>query len=193
MPGDTVITCDACGAPAGDGRHIRDRIERLELATRFRPIHIQVLVLDAAPLARREDYFYRFTKDRSQRSTAARRYFDELTGSFQKLAGGEVGEESALEDFQRRGLFLTYVVECPTDDETELASAVARATPTLLKRLQASYRPKSVALLSPPLEGIIPALWNAGWSDRLILEDGKPFASPSLLRGRLEEVLIKAS
>jgi hypothetical protein len=188
MHGDTVIICDGCGAPAADDRHIRERIERLELATRFRPIHIQVLVLDAAPPARPEDYFYRFTKDRSQRSAAARRYFDELTGSSQKPVGGEIDEESTLEDFQRRGLFLTYAVECPLAGETALASAVARATPTLLKRLQASYRPKSVALLSPPLEGIIPALRNGGWSERLILEDGKPFAITSLLRERLEEV-----
>ena len=42
--------CDGCGAQV-DEAHIRQRIERLELATRFRPIHIQVLLLDAAPPA----------------------------------------------------------------------------------------------------------------------------------------------
>src|ERR1700719_4321526 len=35
--------CDGCGAPA-DEAHVRQRIERLEMATRFRPIHIQGLL-----------------------------------------------------------------------------------------------------------------------------------------------------
>lgn len=48
--------CDGCGVQA-DGDHIRRRIERLELATRFRPIHIHVLLVDAAPPSRLEDYF----------------------------------------------------------------------------------------------------------------------------------------
>ncbi len=50
--------CDGCGMQADDA-HIRRRIERLELATRFRPIHIQALLIDAAPPSRSEDYFYR--------------------------------------------------------------------------------------------------------------------------------------
>ena len=69
--------CDGCGAQVDDA-HIRRRIERLELATRFRPVHISVLLIDAAPPAPIEDYFYRATSDRSERSPASREYFDGL-------------------------------------------------------------------------------------------------------------------
>ena len=41
-----------------DAEHIRARIERLELATRYRPVHIQTLLVGAAPPARAEEYFY---------------------------------------------------------------------------------------------------------------------------------------
>jgi len=176
-----VTLCDSCGARADD-RHVRERIERLELATRLRPFLFQVLLLDAAPPPRPEDYFYRAAKDRSVRSKDPRNYFDELIASSGTNDAGEIGEEAALEAFQRRGLFLAYAVECPVQDDAALASAIGRAAPTLLKRLQISYRPKYVAVLSECLQGLIPVLQGAGWADRLILDEGKdggkPFASP---------------
>ncbi len=69
--------CDSCGAQVDDA-HIRQRIERLELATRFRPVHISVLLIDAAPPVRFEDYFYRATSNRAERSPTSREYFDAL-------------------------------------------------------------------------------------------------------------------
>jgi hypothetical protein len=172
-----VNHCDSCGAPADD-RHVRERIERLELATRLRPVHIQVLLLDAAPPPRPEDYFYRVAGNRSARSADARNHFDELIACSGTNAAGEIDEEAALEAFQRRGLFLAYAVECPVKDDAALANAVGRVVPTLLKRLQLSYRPKYVAILSESLQGLIPVLQEAGWADRLVLDEGRPFASP---------------
>jgi len=188
------MLCDSCGAsaPFVDDRHIRERIERLELATRFRPIHIQVLILDATPPARPADYFYRVTKDRSLRTVESRNYFDELTASSGVPPNDEMEEESALDAFQRRGLFLTYLVECPIQENSEVAGVIQRAAPMLLKRLKASYRPKFVALLSQPLEELIPVLRNSGWSDQLILDDGRPFVNASRLRERLSEAPVKA-
>jgi hypothetical protein len=49
--------CDGCGA-AVEPEHIRARIERLELATRYRPVHIQTLLIGSAPPVRPEEYFY---------------------------------------------------------------------------------------------------------------------------------------
>src|ERR1700721_1380963 len=69
--------CDGCGAPA-DEAHIRQRIERLEMATRFRPIHIQVLLLGDAPPTRIEDYFYRPLCGGESRSSAAKDFFVEV-------------------------------------------------------------------------------------------------------------------
>lgn len=187
------MICDSCGASGADHRHIRERIERLELATRFRPVHINVLVLDAAPPARTEDYFYRATKDRSVRSPESRAYFDGLIGCAGTRPNAEIEEESALGAFHRRGLFLAHVIECPIQGQAELAAAVQRAAPTLLKRLQASYRPKYVALLSQQLGELILVLQDAGWGDRLVLEDGKPFAGASVLGDRLAEISGKAT
>jgi hypothetical protein len=57
--------CDGCGA-AVDAEHIRARIMRLELATRFRPVHIQTLLVGVAPPERAEDYFYASEKGASE-------------------------------------------------------------------------------------------------------------------------------
>src|ERR1039457_5266879 len=84
--GPRMPICDGCGAQVNDA-HIRQRIERLEMATRFRPVHISVLLIDAAPPARFEDYFYRATSDRAERSPASRAYFDGLV----KCAGAGPG------------------------------------------------------------------------------------------------------
>jgi hypothetical protein len=169
-----MSVCDGCGAVAGD-KHIRERIERLEWATRFRPVHIQVLLVDAAPPPRIEDYFYRAANDREVRSVKCRGYFDRLMKAAGTTTGPGVPEEAALGDFQRRGLFLTYVVECPVDAPDDLSNSVIRLFPTLLKRIQLSYRPKAVALLSDPSRELIQDFRAAGWGGCLVLDEGVPF------------------
>ena len=54
--------CDGCGATV-DAEHIRKRIARLELATRYRPVHIQTLLVGDAPPAHDEDYVYSSERD----------------------------------------------------------------------------------------------------------------------------------
>ena len=195
-----VIVCDGCGELA-DGRHIQQRIERLELATRFRPIHIQVLMLDAGASARPEDYFYRLGADGSPRSPEGRSYFQDLTGGL-GWAADEADEpndreEAALEGFQRRGLFVAYAVECPVQDNLRLAGAVTARIPIMLQRFKASYRPKFVALRAPVGEVIRP-LRDLGWGDRLILDGGRPFTRSSgragaEFRDRISALLAKSS
>jgi hypothetical protein len=174
-----MAVCDGCGAHADDA-HIRARIERLELATRYRPIHIHVLLIDAAPSARPEDQFYTAAADRSVRSIASRMYFDEIMkcAGFGSDAG--IKEEPALAEFQRRGFFLASAVECALGTPAELEEGVRRAAPTVLKRVQLSYKPKYIALLSNPTRELIRALEDAGWKDRLILDGGGPFFDPFL-------------
>jgi hypothetical protein len=164
--------CDGCGARVDD-THIRARIERLEMATRYRPIHIQVLLLDVAPPARAEDFFYRPAGDRPERSPAARAYFDGLLACADENPARFLRETDALAEFQRRGLFLTNVVECSI--ESDLHAALNRCAPSLLKRLQFSYKPKYVAPISTTLKGLLPLLGDGGWADRLILDRGAPF------------------
>jgi len=56
-----------------------------------------------------------------------------------------------------------------------LTPALARTIPVLLQRLRSSYRPKFVAILSDAMGELVPALQSAGWAERLILDDGRPF------------------
>jgi len=164
--------CDGCGAQVDDA-HIRARIERLEMATRYRPIHIQVLLLGAAPPAPAEDYFYRAAGDRSERSASSRAYFDNLMKCTGEDPARFSTETEALAEFQRRGLFLTHVVECSADSDRN--AALERCGASLLKRIQFSYKPKFVAPISSALHGLMPQLTEAGWAARLILNGGASF------------------
>jgi hypothetical protein len=180
-------TCDGCGAQVNDA-HIRQRIERLELATRFRPLHISVLFIDAAPPARFEDYFYRATSDRSERSPASRAYFDDLVKCAGVAAGSGMTEEAALTEFQRHGFFLVGAVECALEGHAEPAKAIERVAPVVMRRVKVSYKPKSVAFLSPDTQALVAVFQANDWADRLILDHGRPFAEP-FSTGRLARAL----
>jgi hypothetical protein len=179
--------CDSCGAQVDDA-HIRQRIERLELATRFRPIHVSVLLIDAAPPVRFEDYFYRATSNRSERSPASRAYFDALMKCAGVAAGHELNEDAALAEFQRHGFFLIGAVECAIEGLGDAVKAIERAAPGILRRVNVSYKPKSVALLSTQTQALVPMFQGNGWGERLILDDGKPFADLSST-GRLARAI----
>jgi hypothetical protein len=171
-----VPVCDGCGAQADDA-HIRRRIERLELATRFRPIHVQVLLIDAAPPARAEDYFY-YASNREDRSQSSSDYFDEIAKCSGLTISPEMGEEAALAEFQHRGFYLAHVRECPAERTNGLDEALERLGPVMIRRVEKSYKPKYIVLLSASLGKLIPQFERSEMRDRLILDHGKPFSSP---------------
>ena len=181
--------CDGCGAHVDDA-HVRQRIERLELATRFRPVHIAVLLIDAAPPARPEDYFYRASANRSDRSPASRACFDALMQAAGVSSATQSGEESALAEFQRRGFFLIGAVECPSGAGTGLQNAIEHAALATLRRVNVSYKPKSIALLSAETQPLVAVFQQTDWGSRLVLDDGKPFAAP-LSPDRLSRALAQ--
>lgn len=164
--------CDGCGAQV-DEAHIRRRIERLELATRFRPIHIQVLLLDATPLAAPADDFYRAAGS-VKRSVASQMFFDEIAKSVGCKPHDATDEESVLTEFQRRGFYLAYAVECPIESSEQLAAAVTKLAPRVLLRVNTSYKPKFVAPISQALQPLIALFQSNSWADRLILPDDAP-------------------
>jgi hypothetical protein len=174
-----MACCDGCGSQVDDA-HISRRIERLELATRFRPIHIQVLLIDAAPPAREEDYFYRASSNREERSVVARMYFDEIVKSAGIAVGAGISEEAALAEFQHRGYFLAYAAECPADSPEALSGELNRLAPVVVKRVNASYKPKYIVPISPAMEELVPLFELSGWGNRLVLNSGKPFVDPFL-------------
>ena len=172
-------TCEGCGTRA-DESHIARRVVRLDLASRFKPTRIRVLFLDGAPPGRVEDYFYRAAVNKGDRASAAQRYLEELL----KAAGIAFTEHSEegklLSEFQRKGYFLTYAVECPFEEQDDPKGALRRFAPTVLKRVQSIYDPAYVVPLSQPTAELIRLFGMIGWGDRLVLDNGVPFSDPFL-------------
>ena len=81
--------------------HIRRRIERLELATRYRPIHIQTLFLALAPPEAMEDFFYSVAPPAADPSNGAKRWLAQVMaeagigGDFSGRCGGAGGVSAA--------------------------------------------------------------------------------------------------
>ena len=162
--------CDGCGAPA-DEAHVRRRIERLEMATRFRPIHIQVLLLGDAPPVRLEDYFYRPLRSGESRSADAKDFFIEMLKAASIAPDGAANEEAALAEFQRRGFYLADAMECPAATPEELSVRVTDASSTVLKRIEFSYRPKHVIPIGAAVKALIPLLQKSSIGNRLVVAD----------------------
>ncbi|MGH9711086.1 MAG: hypothetical protein ACRD37_11125, partial [Candidatus Acidiferrales bacterium] len=168
-PANREIRCDGCGIVATP-EHLRRRVERLELATRFRPIHIDTLILYPAPPQPLEDYFYRPAHSRDQRNASSRVFFDSLLVA----AGGDLSanknEDVLLAEFQRAGIFLTECCECPLEESgPSSAELVAHMAPSVLRRVQFSYKPKHILLLSNDLAPLIPIFRDAGFDEKLLL------------------------
>ena len=158
---------------------MRRRVERLELATRFRPIHIDTLILYPAPPQRAEDYFYRPAHSREERSASSRAFFEGvLAAAGINLAGGK-SEETLLAEFQRAGIFVAECCECPMDaTATSSEDLAVPMAPSLLRRVQFSYKPKRILVLSSELAPLIPLFRQAGLGENLLLREGEPIAIP---------------
>jgi hypothetical protein len=161
----SAILCDGCGLPASPD-HIRARVERLEWATRFRPIHIDMLFVALEPMARLEDDFYRPAPSQPFFAPllAALNIVPEL-GKQSREAAGREADSSRLLEFQRRGYYLTYLSECPSatqDDVKRARESISRLAPTLIKRIRFNYKPKRVAVLGNNLDPLIDLLREAG-------------------------------
>lgn len=176
-----AILCDGCGQPATP-QHIADRLRRLELATRYRPIHIQVLFLASAPPSGIANDFYDAASNEESEGQAgqnwARVFFEALNIS----PGAGNCREERLAEFQRRGYFLAFVSECPIY-KTEAASAggsrvpgvasvVTQLGPLVVKRIRYSYKPRFIVLLDRDTQPLVRILKEAGVENVLACADG---------------------
>jgi hypothetical protein len=151
------VTCDGCGLPASPG-HVAERVNRLELATRFRPIHINVLFVAAAPSVRPEDDFYR--------PPESREFFDPLMKAVEIPGSGS--DADRLVEFQRRGYYLSYLSECPLTGNDDVGAAISRLGVTLVRRIRFNYKPKHIAILGGNLSPLRDIFENAGMSANLL-------------------------
>lgn len=173
-----ALPCDGCGLPASP-EHIAARLRRLELSTRFRPVHIGVLFVALAPAPRPEDDFYG--------PPGFKEFFDALLEALQISTGAEAdsaagrgaADSAKLAEFQHRGHYLVYLSECPIPAGHEPAAAtIARLAPTLLRRIRFNYKPKLIAPLGQELAPLVDILKGVNVAPVVTLEEGLPLPYP---------------
>jgi len=171
MTSSLDLPCDGCGRPAST-EHIARRLQRLEWATRYRPVHIHTLFLGSVSPQRQEEFLYSPNSE-----------FQGEAATLLEAAGVSTAgktAEAVHAEFQRAGFFLTHVLECPIENE----SAPALMLPSLMEqrltpvavRIRRSLKPKRVALISRSMEGILEKFIALELGCPLVLDDGKPFA-----------------
>jgi hypothetical protein len=172
MTADTTeILCDGCGQPAAP-EHIARRLQRLEWATRYRPIHLHTLLLGAiSPLVLAE---FLYSPEKSHSGEAAHLI---------AAAGISISGKSAdaiQSEFQRRGIYLTHVLECPLDVPSTgpdfLTNAFITRLPALFTRIRRSLKPRRLVLISRSLTPLIERFASAQLNCELVLDDGRAFA-----------------
>jgi len=177
----SLMLCDGCGQPASP-EHISRRLQRLEWATRYRPIHLHTLLLGAVSPKNDADYLY--SPGQLHTGEAA----NVLAAAGIATAGKEA--DALHTEFQRRGLFLTHVLECPLDGELRngsgeripaatLDSLLASRLPALFTRIRRSLKPKQLALISGVLTPVVEQFASAQLGCELLLDAGAPFALDS--------------
>jgi hypothetical protein len=170
MADTSEILCDGCGQPASP-EHIARRLQRLEWATRYRPIHLHTLLLGAiSPLAPVE---FLYSPEKTHSGEAA---------NLVAAAGISTAGKSAdtiQSEFQRRGIYLTHVLECPLDVPSNAADFLSEALitrlPTLFTRIRRSLKPKRLAFISSSLTPLIERFASAQLDCELVLDDGRAF------------------
>jgi len=167
----SVILCDGCGQPASS-EHIARRLQRLEWATRYRPIHLHTLLLGAISPQPPAEFLY--SPEEAHSGEAAN-----LVAAAGISAPGKSADVIPSE-FQRRGIYLTHVLECPLDVPSRgadfLNSTLIARLPTLFTRIRRSLKPKRLAFISGSLTPLIERFAAAQLNCELALDDGRAFA-----------------
>ena len=165
-----ALQCDGCGQKAS-AEHIARRLERLQWATRYRPVHIDTLLLGGmSPLDEREFVYSPSGEFRGEAALV-------FSAAGVALAGKEV--DAALAEFQRGGFFLTHVLECPFESASEdakgLARLLARQLSVVATRIRRSLKPKRVVLFSRTLEPLLDQIVALSLGCPVVLDGGRPF------------------
>jgi hypothetical protein len=173
IPTPATILCDGCGLPATPD-HIRQRMARLELATRHRPFHVGLLLVSTAPPVNPADDIYAW--EQNSASPKSRRYIQSLFACVGVSPDKSPADQ--LSDLQRRGVYVAYLVECPLPDNASKTDLAANYGRTLVKRITYSYKARQIALLAPTADGLANLLSTAGFAEKLVA-NGKGIEIPA--------------
>jgi len=178
------LPCDGCGLPASP-EHIAERLRRLELSTRYRPVHIGVLFVAKSPAVNIEDDFYGPAESREFSGPFLETLRIGSPAQNSEPGPSDLGPEThaadsaRLVEFQRRGYYLTYLSECPMGNDVESPGGmIARLAPTLIRRIRFNYRSKFIAPIGQELSTLIGLLNDAGLGSRMLLPQGRVLPIP---------------
>jgi hypothetical protein len=188
MTNSKVLVCDGCGQTAS-AEHFARRLQRLEWTTRYRPVHINTLVLGAFSPQEEKDFLY---APGGEFHGEAAHLLEALGISMTGKAGDAVHAE-----FQRAGFFLTHVLECPLGRDAgqgdEAAALLAQRLQPVARRIRRSLKPKRVVLISQALGPILDELLALELGCPVVLDHGKLFEfdgpAPGKSVARLREAL----
>jgi hypothetical protein len=186
----TDLCCDGCGQPASP-EHIARRLQRLEWTTRYRPVHMGTLLLGA--VAPQDDSAFIYYSAGAWGGEARM-----LLTAADVVQEGK-SAEAILTEFQRRGFFLTHVLECPLQDsaDSRIPELIGNRLPAVLTRIRRSLKPKRLAPISKWLEQFLPALASGELPCALLLDREMPFAldgnAASEASGRLRDAVATQS
>jgi hypothetical protein len=149
-------------------------LQRLEWATRFRPVHIQTLLLSGIPSQRDEGYLY------SSESLIAGEAGNILRATQVSIEGKS--KEAILTEFQKLGLMLTHVLECPLNEGACVSEAhllIRGHLSAALARIRRSLKPKRILLVSAHLRPLAQELHSSDLGCPVFPEtEGTFLASP---------------
>jgi hypothetical protein len=168
-----LLPCDGCGQLA-DSQHIAMRLQRLEWATRFRPVHIHALLLSGIAPAQNAEFLY--SLDGEFRGGARH-----LLNAVQISENGK-SAESVLTEFQKRGLMLVHVLDCPLASDLspfEVRPLLENHLAAAVTRIRRSLKPKRVLLLSSSLQPLADKLRQTDLGCPVIPSSGSVFLSSS--------------
>jgi hypothetical protein len=169
MTNTNLLPCDGCGQPASPD-HLTARFARLELTTRYRPVHIGTLLLGAVAPTRDAEFLY---SPEGEFSGEGGRILDAAG-----VARAGRTADAVLAEFQRGGFLVIYVLDCPVEvglkEPAALRAALAQRLPAVLARIRRSLKPKRIMPISSLLEPLLPELAGAGCE--IVLDGTKTFA-----------------
>jgi hypothetical protein len=134
-------------------------------------VHINALLLGAFSPLEERDFLYSPSGD----------FHGEAAQVLEAVGIFPVGKtaEAIHTEFQRAGLFLTHVLECPLEndllDQAGQVSLLAERLPAVATRIRRSLKPKRVILVTEPLEPVVENILASDLGCPVVLNNGKPF------------------
>lgn len=163
------VICDGCGQGT-TSEHIARRLERLEQTTRYRPVHIQAVFLSAQSPESQDAFLY--GAQNGFRGEAAA-LLDALQIDWEGRA-----PDAVLSEFQRKGFFLTHLLECALDQgiaSYDLPKALKERLPSALRRIRTSLKPKRLFVISKEMKAVAAGLKVTQAGAEAVLDADAPF------------------